>query len=142
MSTKKTASKALNITLWVAQVLLAVMFIMIGLMKLTQPLEEVSKNLRWADNFPLLPRFIGTAEFLGGIGLLLPSLLRIKTALTYWAALGLAVTMVFAAIYHAMYGEYSGVGVTLILGAIALFVAWGRYKKVPIAFKGQQVSFS
>lgn len=131
MTTKN--NKTLNITLWVAQVILAAMFLMAGIMKSTQPIEELGKSLPWVNDFSLgLVRFIGISELLGGIGLLLPALLRIKPIFTPLAALGLFSIMVFAFVYHITKGQYQVLGFNLILGAIALFIAWGRYKKVPI----------
>ncbi len=132
----KTTSKALNISLWVAQVILALMFIMAGAMKSTQPIEELGKSLPWVNEVSAgLVRFIGISELLGGIGILLPSILRIKPILTPLAAAGLAVVMVLAFVYHIAKGEYNVLGMNIILASIALFVAWGRYKKQPIAAK-------
>jgi putative oxidoreductase len=131
MTTKN--HKTLNIAFWVAQALLASMFLMTGIMKSTQPIEELGKSMPWVNDFSVaMVRFIGVSELLGSIGLLLPALLRIKPILTPLAALGLFTIMVFAFIYHITKGEYQVLGFNLILGAIALFIAWGRYKKVPI----------
>ena len=130
---QRTPSKALNITLWIAQVLLAGMFIMSGFMKVVQPIDQLSQMLPWASQVPeALVRFIGLAEVLGGIGLILPALLRIKPQLTAWAAVGLALVMLFAAIFHASRGENSAIGMNVMLAALAAFVAWGRFKKAPI----------
>lgn len=123
----------LNIALWVAQVLLAAMFLMAGIMKATQPIEELSQSMTWVNDFSAgMVRFIGISELLGGIGLLLPALLRIKPIFTPLAALGLFIIMVLAFIYHISNAEYQALGINLILGAIAVFIAWGRYKKAPI----------
>ena len=131
MTTKN--HKTLNIAFWVAQALLASMFLMTGIMKSTQPIEELGKSMPWVNDFSVaMVRFIGVSELLGSIGLLLPALLRIKPILTPLAALGLFTIMVFAFIYHITKGEYQVLGFNWILGAIALFIAWGRYKKVPI----------
>ncbi|MBX2896952.1 MAG: DoxX family protein [Cyclobacteriaceae bacterium] len=131
--TSTNKSKALNISLWIAQVLLALMFLMAGAMKSAQPVEELAKSMSWVNDFSAgMVRFIGASELLGGIGLLLPSLLRIRPLLTPLAALGLFIVMVFAFIYHVSKGEYELLPVNSILGTIALFIVWGRYKKVPI----------
>lgn len=136
MTTKKTPSKALNISLWIAQGLLAAMFLMAGIMKSTQPIEQLATSLSWVSQAPsALVRFIGISEFLGGVGLLLPSLLRIKPILTPLAALGFFVIMILAFALHVFQGEYEVLGINVIIGAIALFIAWGRYKKVPITAK-------
>lgn len=131
------SSKALNVALWVSQGLLAAMFIMAGTNKCFQTIDELSKMLPWATQVPEgLVRFIGISELLGGLGLLLPSILRIKPILTPIAAIGLVTIMVFASIFHISRGETSVIGINFVIMAIALFVAWGRIKKVPIAPKG------
>lgn len=134
--TNQTSNKAINITLWIAQGLLAVMFIMAGVMKATQPLEALEQSLPWVTSTPLgLVRFIGVSELLGGLGLLLPSVFKFKTFLTVWAAYGLALVMVLAAVFHASRGEFSAIGMNVVLIAILLFVVWGRKKKAPILAK-------
>jgi putative oxidoreductase len=131
--TQTTRPKALHVTLWVAQVALALMFIMTGVMKLAQPIEELAKSLPWASQVPAaFVRFIGLSELLGGLGLILPAAFRIKPVLTPWAALGLATIMILASGFHLSRGESSVIGMNLILAAIALFIAWGRFKKAPI----------
>lgn len=129
-------NKAINIALWIAQVLLALMFLMAGIMKTSQPVEALAESLPWVTSTPIaLVRFIGISELLGGLGLLLPSILRIKPFLTVWAALGLVAVMILAAIFHASRGEFSAIGMNVILIALAAFVAWGRSKKAPIQAK-------
>lgn len=129
-------SKAINISLWVAQVLLAGMFAMAGLNKLFQSIDELAKMLPWATQVPeTLVRFIGISELAGAVGLLLPAMLRIKPVLTPIAAVGLATVMLFAAIFHISRGETPMISMNGILMAIALFVAWGRFKKAPIHAK-------
>jgi len=126
-------SKALNIILWVLQVLLAAMFGMAGLTKLSQPADALTAMLPWVADVPLsLVRFIGLSELLGAVGLLLPALLRIKPALTALAAAGITVIMIAAAVFHASRGEITAVPVNLVIGTLAAVVAWGRAKKAPI----------
>jgi uncharacterized membrane protein YphA (DoxX/SURF4 family) len=82
VSNQQTPSKALHIILWIARVLLAVMFLMAGFSKATQPIDQLSQMLPWAGQVPVaLVRFIGVSEVLGGLGLVLPALLRIKPRL-------------------------------------------------------------
>lgn len=126
----------MNIALWIVQSLLAAMFLMAGANKLFQSTEELVKMLPWVTSVPVgLVKFIGISELLGGIGLLLPSILRIKPILTSYAAIGLALVMLFASIFHISRGEYSVIGMNFVFMALALFVAWGRSKKVPILAK-------
>jgi uncharacterized membrane protein YphA (DoxX/SURF4 family) len=133
MTTITNSSKVMHISLWVVQALLAAMFLMAGANKLFQPITELSKMLPWAAQVPeALVRFIGISELLGGLGLIVPSILRIKPVLTPAAAIGLALVMLFASIFHISRGEMSVIGMNFILMALALFVAWGRMKKAPI----------
>ncbi|MGB0428865.1 MAG: DoxX family protein [Bacteroidia bacterium] len=128
-------SKGLNIGLWIAQGLLALAFIMAGLMKITSPIEDLAANgMSFVTEYSEgMVRFIGISEVLGALGLLLPSLLRIKPILTPIAAIGLATVMVLAAIYHITHNEPPVPNV--ILFALAAFVAWGRLKAAPIQAK-------
>ena len=136
MKQQQQRSKALHIALWVAQVLLAAMFLMSGFMKLAQPIDQLSQMLPWASQVPeALVRFIGLAEVLGAVGLILPSLLRIKPQLTAWAAIGIAVIMLFATFFHISRGETGAIGMNIFLALLAAFVAWGRFKKAPITAK-------
>ena len=127
-------NKGLSIALWSAQVLLAIAFGMAGLTKATTPLADLAAQMPWTTTMPGgLVRFIGFAELAGALGLLLPSLTRLKPVLTPLAAAGLAVVMVLASILHATRGELAILPVNVLLGAVAAFVAWGRFRKAPIA---------
>jgi putative oxidoreductase len=69
---------------------------------------------------------------LGGVGLVLPALLRFQSHLTPWAAIGIVAIMLLAVAYHLSRGEMSAVPMTVISGAFAAFIAWGRFTKAPI----------
>lgn len=133
-NTALPTSNKWNIGLWVAQAALAAMFLMAGGTKLTSaPADMVAMGMLWAENAPvLLIRFIGVAEVLGGIGLILPAATRIKPDLTKLAALGLAVIMVLAFGLHAYRGEFGVLPVNVLLFAIAALIIWGRTNKAPI----------
>ena len=126
----------LNISLWIAQILLAIMFFNAGQMKLFHPMEQLAVIMPWSVDVPVwLVRFIGTCELLGSIGLLLPSILRIKPMLTPIAAFGFALIMLFAAIFHVSRGEGQFIGFHIIVMIIAIFIIWGRIKISPIRSK-------
>jgi uncharacterized membrane protein YphA (DoxX/SURF4 family) len=125
--------KGWSIALWTAQVLLAIVFGMAGVMKTFTPIEQLAQNLPWVASLPNLTRFIGVSELAGALGLILPAALRIRPVLTPIAALGLLVIMVLAAAFHLMRGEGSAIPVNVVLGGLAAFVAWGRLRKAPIA---------
>ena len=131
--TSEAPSRGLSISLWIAQILLALVFGFAGAMKIFTPIEELAKNAAWIKDSAFLIRFIGTSELAGGLGMLLPSLTRIKPKLTSLAAVGLFTIMVLATGFHLMRGEAKFTPMTLAIGALAAFVAWGRFRKAPIA---------
>jgi uncharacterized membrane protein YphA (DoxX/SURF4 family) len=121
---------ALNVVLWILQVLLALLFIWAGGMKLVMPLEKMAGPVDLPGWFV---RFIGVVELLGGLGLLLPGLFRIRTGLTAWAAAGLVIVMI-GAVGITFYGGVN-VGMAVIpavTGLLAAFVAYGRWRLVPL----------
>jgi putative oxidoreductase len=78
-------------------------------------------------------RFIGAAELLGGLGLILPAATGVKPVLTPLAGVGLAMLMLLAMIFHISRGKLGAVAMPLALGGLAAFVAWGRSVGAPIA---------
>ena len=120
----------MNIVLWVLQVLLAVAFFAHGWLFLSPPPEiAVQMNASLPRWFQL---FLGVAEVLAGVGLILPGLTRIKPWLVVWAAGGIMIVMVSATIWHAVRGEISSAAVTLVLLGMATFVAYMRHRVRPI----------
>ena len=129
-----TASKPLRIALWTVQVLVALLFLNAGFMKTTGAIDELAKAMTWvARHSEGFVRFVGISELLGGLGLLLPALTRIKPQLTPVAASALALVMVLAAGEHLLNGEAAMIGINAVFGVLCLFVAWGRFRKAPIA---------
>lgn len=126
-------NRALHITLWVLQGLLAAAFLMFGLTKLTTPIAQLAGQMPWVADVPAsLVRFIGLAEVAGALGLILPALTRIRPNLTPLAALGLVLVMVLAIPFHLTRGEATMLPVNLVLAALAGVVAWGRTRRAPI----------
>ncbi len=119
--------------LWFIQVLLALLFLFAGGTKLVLPLEVLTSM--GPPNQVQLPglfiRFIGVVEVLGALGLVLPGLLRIKPWLTPLAAAGLAVVMVGAVVVTLASGDVAPALVPLVVGLLAAFVAYGRWRLVP-----------
>ena len=126
-------SRALHISLWVVQVLLAVAFAMAGLVKATQPIAELAKQMPFATDLPMLTRIAGVSEVVGALGLVLPAATRVRPTLTPLAGASLALVMLLAAGLHVMRGELESLPVNFALGGLAAFVAWGRSRKAPIA---------
>ena len=133
-------SKMWNICLWIAQGILAAMFLTVGFMKIATPIEELSKIVPLAKEAPYLIKLIGMSELLGGLGLILPTMLKVKPHLTTLAAFSLAVVMVLALLFHLFRGEVSAIGTNIVLGLLAVFIVWGRSKKAVIATKDRERS--
>lgn len=128
-----SVKKMINILLWISQGILAFMFFWAGYVKVFQSVEQMTEMMAWAPEVPLLfIRFLGICELLGGFGLILPSLLRIKPKLTIWAATGCSVLMLCAIIFHLSRGEVSEIGLNIGLGLMGIFIIWGRATKAPI----------
>ncbi len=122
--------------LWVLQIVFGLYFIVIGVLHFIVPeglpdamawMYELSDGLHWAS---------GIAEILGGLGLILPGLTGIRPELTIWAAIGLALVMVGAAIWHAgRDGEAFNIFLNLANAGVMLFIAWGRARRAPLTPK-------
>ena len=123
----------MNIMLWVVQVLLAVAFLAHGWLLLAPPpaiADQMNASLpRW---FQL---FLGVAEVLAAVGLTLPGLTRILPWLVTWAAAGIMIVIVSATAFHLMRGEMSSAAITLVLLAMATFVAYMRHRVLPIGVR-------
>ena len=118
----------MNIVLWIIQVLLALLFLFAGGVKLVLPIEEMTKQ---APIPGLFLRFIGVCEVLGGLGLILPGLLRFRTVLTPLAASGLVIIMIGAVALTLKSGPFSTAFFPLLVGLLAAFVAYGRWRLAP-----------
>jgi len=122
----------MNIVLWLVQVLLALVFLMAGAPKAFQ-YERAKAPMEWVADVPQgLVTFIGSAEMLGAVGLILPALTGILPRLTPLAAVGLVIVMLLAGGFHVTRREYSHVVTNLVLFALAAFVAYGRFTVVPL----------
>jgi hypothetical protein len=114
-----------NVALWVIQGLLAALFLFAGGMKLIVPTEMLKGPVALPGWFV---RFIGVAEVLGAIGLVLPVLLRIQPWLTSLAALGLAIIMTGAVAVTVIGGSIVGAAVPLLVGVLAASAGYGRWR--------------
>src|SRR5262245_22160052 len=126
--------KALTIGLWIVQGLLALTFVGTGIWKFATPVPALAAMIPWAGQVsPAL--LYGTALFdtLGGLGVLLPSLTRIKPGMAVLAALGCAALQLAAIVFHFSRGEAANTPFNFLLVALSLFVAWGRRSRAPIA---------
>jgi uncharacterized membrane protein YphA (DoxX/SURF4 family) len=124
----------LRVGLWAVQILLFLVFTGTGLWKLFTPIPQLAAMIPWAGEVPAPFLYAtGVLDLLGGIGILLPAVTRIAPALTVLAALGCTALQVGAIVFHLSRGEAADTPFNVLLAALALFVAWGRRSKAPIA---------
>jgi len=115
----------MSVSLWVVQGFLAVVFLVTGMAKLTQPrLKMAAGMMSWAaDVSDQQFRAVGMLEVLGAIGVILPAALNIAPQLSGLAAAGLALLMVGAAATHLKLHETSRLAAPIVLLALAALVA-------------------
>ena len=123
-----------NGVLWIVQGLLAALFLFAGGMKLVLPIEAMAGPVALPGPFL---RFIGVAEVLGAVGLILPGLLRIQRQLTPIAAAGLVIIMIGATVVTALPGPLAPALVPLVVGLLAALVVYGRSTELA-AFRNQR----
>jgi hypothetical protein len=122
----------MNYVLWIVQGLLALIFLFTGGTKLILPIEMLTEQTPLPG---LFVRFIGLAEVLGAIGLILPGLLRIWQVLTPLAASGLVIIMIGATVLTLVGVVPVGAAMALIplvVGILSAFVTYGRWQLVPL----------
>lgn len=120
-------NKKTNAALWTIQALLAALFLFAGIMKLVMPIEALTAQSPFAGWFL---RFIGVAETLGGLGLILPGLSRIQPRLTPLAAAGLVIIMIGATAMTSAQA-ISMAAIPFVTGLLCVFVAYGRTRLAP-----------
>ncbi len=120
----------MNMVLWVLQALLALAFFAHGCLLLFPPASIVAQmNASLPRWFQL---FIGIAEILAAVGLTLPGLTRIQPWLVSAAAAGLMIVMICATVFHLARGEVTSAITTIVLLAMATYVAYMRWQVAPI----------
>jgi putative oxidoreductase len=130
-TTTRKRSRALNIALWVLQVLLAAAYVAHGWLMVSPPAELVAlMNEQLGEGFRL---FIGVAELLAAAGLILPGITRILPGLTALAAAGLMIVMSSATALHIVRGESESAVSAAVLFILVTFVAYARWKVQPLA---------
>jgi uncharacterized membrane protein YphA (DoxX/SURF4 family) len=120
----------MNILLWVLQIVLALAFFAHGCLFLFPPaaiVEQMNATLpRW---FQLS---LGVAEIVAAVGLTVPAFTRIEPWLVSWAAAGIMMVMICATVFHLTRGEVSSAITTFVLLTMATFVAYMRWRVLPI----------
>jgi uncharacterized membrane protein YphA (DoxX/SURF4 family) len=124
-------SGAANLFAWFLQVLLAIQFFIHGWIFVSPPASLVAA-MQASGLSPGFRQFLGVAEILASIGLVLPALTRVLPLLTPLAALGLTIVMVSATVWHIIRGEWWSVMGTVNLLVLVVLAAYLRWKAVPI----------
>jgi hypothetical protein len=116
--------------LWIVQGLLALFFMLgSGAPKLVLPAETLPMPIPLPGWFVL---FIGVAEVLGGLGLILPGLLHIWPGLTPLAAAGLVLITIGATVYQLAAGQVGSALFAMVVGLLCAFIAYGRWRLAPL----------
>lgn len=126
----------LNLVLWAVQVFLALLYLAAGGAKVLLPIDALAAaGMSSIIHIPeVFVRIIGILEVLGAIGLILPAAMRILPGLTTLAALGFVLLQIGAIVTHALLGETATtLPLNLVLLSAALFIAWGRSRRVRIS---------
>ena len=130
----------MNRALWIVQALLGLFFALgSGAPKLLLPPESLALPISLPRPFLL---FIGVAEVLGGLGLILPGLLRIRPGLTPLAAAGLVLVTIGATVYQLASGQVASALFPVALGLLCAFVAYGRWRLAPLRARPHQPEVS
>jgi hypothetical protein len=119
----------MNRALWIIQGLLALLFLFAGGTKLVLPVAEMTKQMPMLSGSFL--RFVGVCEVLGGLGLILPGILRIQQRLTPVAAVCLVIIMIGATVVTLMTNGGATALMPFVTGLLLVFIAYGRWHPVP-----------
>ena len=127
----------MNVVAWILQSLLALVFLFHGIVYLLSP-EALVRSMReqgqWPPAIPSSFRvFIGVAELLAAVALVLPGLFHVGTWLTPLAAAGLVIVMVGATVYHLRRRENVVVPVVVVLLALSAITLFLRWQVVPLS---------
>ena len=126
----------MNMVAWVLQIVLAVAFLLHGLL-FTVAYLPVAKRREArgrppSSMVPAFRQFIGVAELAAAFGLTVPPAVHFFPWLAPLAAAGLVLVMVGAAIFHARKSEFPEVAVMVLLGGLAAVTVFLRWQVVPL----------
>ena len=120
----------MNIALWIAHILLIIVFGMAGFAKVFTPIEELASQMAWVNVVPVwMVRFAAVSELFAVLALITIPLIKRYIFLVPLAAIGLTLIMIGSLFVLVPLGE--SIIFNLLFGGVAAFVAWGRWKIMP-----------
>ena len=122
----------MNILLWILQIFGALLYGSSGVMKVFM-FDEISRDV---PSFGALPReawlALGILELVCTVGLIVPAALRWRPRLTVLAAAVLGIESLVFIWVHVGYREPTSIILSLVLGLLMAFIAYGRTVLKPI----------
>src|SRR5688572_5383794 len=132
-STHLSSERSLHFAVWGAQMVLASFFAATAVLKLLLHHERLIEIMPWAASLPeSLVRTIGVCELLAAMLVAAPAVTRPPQRVVGWTAVAFVALMVVSTIIHLARGELRMIPVSLVVGALAGFVAWGRLAHNPL----------
>lgn len=123
----------MNTVLWIVTILLAVLTFIPGIVKITAPREKLVENMPWVNDFNQNQlRAIGALEAAAAVGLIVPGIVGIAPILVPLAATGIVLIQLGAVVTHLKRKEGALISINVIMIAMAVFVAWGRFGSYPL----------
>jgi hypothetical protein len=122
-----TSSRGHPVALWIVQGLNAVVYVGTAVWKFATPVPTLAGMIPWAGEVP--PAFLyftAAVDLAGGVGIVVPSLLRVWPRLTVAAAVGCTALQVCAVLFHVARGEVASTPFNVLMGASSAWVAWAR----------------
>lgn len=124
----------MNLTLWIATGLLAVVALGGGISKAFVPKEKLAAHEggNWTRDASVgFVKTLGFLELLAAVGLILPAVLDIAPVMVPVTAVCWVALMVGAMITHGRLGQYKLVMLNSVYLVLAGFIAWGRFVLEP-----------
>jgi uncharacterized membrane protein YphA (DoxX/SURF4 family) len=119
-----------NVVLWVLQVVLGLFFVLAsGAPKFFAPHEMLAMPIDLPREFLI---FVGTCEVLGGLGLILPGLLRRRQEMTTVAAFMLVLLTLCATVYQLLGRQPESAVFAVGVGVVCALIGYGRWKVAPL----------
>jgi predicted branched-subunit amino acid permease len=119
--------------LWIVQIILVIKLLTVTLTHgLRQSADAMRQSAQKMGSLaPLLHTFVAGLALLGSLGLVLPGVLSLPSALTPLAAAIAALFLLASMPFHLRTRDKPNLFVSVILALLAVFVAYGRWALAP-----------